>query len=370
MKIRAVETYFLRHRLPRAIGPSTLLYPFREAVLVKISTDEGIVGWGETGARAGVRALIEEQLGPLLIGRDPLRHREIWQQLWGHNFGDGWAVGAIDIALNDLRGKALNLPIAELYGGRLRERVPAYGSSLNYTEGLDPVDHYPEDALGFVDRGLLALKMRIGGNPMAQDLAAATAVRDAVGPDIKLMADGNGAYTLSAALQMGKELERLGFYWFEEPLPQPGYIGYETLTSKLDIALAAGEVLDSRIAFQEVLQRRAMNIVQPDICLCGGFAECLFVAELARLWGASCAPHCWAGAIVNTATIHLLSVLPNTSWSRTTETPMLELDVTENPFRDEIVSEPIQVREGFVDVPKGPGLGIEILEDVVRRYAV
>jgi len=167
MKITAVETYFLKHRLPKAMGPSTLLYPFREVVLVKISTDEGIVGWGETGARAGVRALIEEQLGPLLIGRDPLRNREIWQQLWGHTFGDGWAVGAIYIALDDLRGKALNLPIAELYGGRLREKVPAYGSSLNYTEGLDPVDHYPEEALEFVDRGLLALKMSIGGNPMA-----------------------------------------------------------------------------------------------------------------------------------------------------------------------------------------------------------
>ena len=370
MKITAVETYFLRHRLPRAIGPSTLLYPFREAILVKLSSDEGIVGWGETGARAGVRALIEEQLGPLLIGRDPLRYREIWQQLWGHNFGDGWAVGGIDIALNDLRGKALNLSISELFGGRLREKVPVYGSALNYTEGLDPVEHYPEEALKWVERGLRALKMRIGGNPVAEDLAAAAAVRDVVGPDIKLMADGNGAYTLSAALQVGKELERLGFHWFEEPLPQPGYIGYETLTSKLDIALAAGEVLDSRIAFQEVLQRRAMDIVQPDICLCGGFAECLFVAELARLWGALCTPHCWAGAIVSTATVHLLSLLPNSSWARTTETPMLELDVTENPFRDEIVSEPIQVLQGFVDVPKGPGLGVEILEDVVRQYAV
>jgi D-galactarolactone cycloisomerase len=371
MKITAVDTYYVRHELPRRIGPSTFYYGYRDSLLVKISTDEGLVGWGETAPMAGTRAAIEGQLKSILIGQDPLHHRPLWRQLWGPNFGDPLAVGAIDIALNDLRGKALNLSIAELFGGRLRERVPVYASAMNYTEGIDPLDQYPAEAARLVqERGLRALKMRIGGQPIRRDVAVAQAVREAVGPDVKLMADGNGAYTLGTAIQMGRELEQLGFYWFEEPLPQPGYIGYETLAATLDINIAAGEVLGAREAFKEVLQRRAMDIVQPDVSLCGGIGEGLFIAELARLWGIPCLPHCWGGGITVLATIHLLSLLPDASWARETEMPMLEFDVYENPFRDELLAQPVQIQDGMVDVPTGPGLGVEIVEEVLLRYRV
>ena len=120
MKITSVDTYHVRHQLPKAIGPSTMLYPFRESILVKIKTDEGLVGWGETVPIGEVRSIIQNHLGPLLIGSDPLAHRSLWRRLWGPNFGNGLAVGAVDIALHDLRGKVLNLPITDLYGGRLR----------------------------------------------------------------------------------------------------------------------------------------------------------------------------------------------------------------------------------------------------------
>jgi D-galactarolactone cycloisomerase len=306
-----------------------------------------------------------------LVGQDPLQHRLLWRQLWGPNFGDPLAAGALDIALNDLRGKALNLSIAELFGGRLRDRVSVYASAMNYTEGVDPAEQYPEEAARLVqERGLRALKMRIGGQPLSSDVAVARAVREAVGPDVKLMADGNGAYTLNTAIQMGRELERLAFYWFEEPLPQPGYVGYEVLASTLDISIAAGEVLGSRESFKEVLQRRAMDIVQPDVSLCGGIGECLFIAELARMWGIPCIPHCWGGGITLLATIHLLSLLPDASWARGTESPMLELDVYENPFRDELLAQPIQVKDGMVDTPAGPGLGADVVEEVLQRYRV
>lgn len=371
MKITDVNTYHLRHRLPRAIGPSTMLYPFRESILVKIGTDEGLVGWGETASIGGTREIIQKHLGALLIGRNPLDHRQLWRELWGPNFGNGLAVGAVDIALHDLRGKAFNLPITDLYGGRLRDRVPAYASAMNYTEGLDPEQQYPHEAAELVDRGFRALKMRIGGQPPRCDLAAVTAVRKEVGPEIKLMTDGNGAYTLSTAIDVGRELERLDFEWFEEPLPQADYPGYEVLTAKLDIAIAAGEALPSRGTFKEVITRRAMDIVQPDVSLCGGIGECLFIAEMARLWGMPCVPHCWGGAVVIAATLHLLALLPDPSWARTTETPMLELDVYENPFRDELTTEPIQIGlDGSVAVPAGAGLGIEINEDVVAHYAI
>jgi D-galactarolactone cycloisomerase len=368
MKITSVTTYLLQHKLPRAIGPSTAMYALRDALLVKIGTDEGLVGWGETASLGGVREVIDQQMRQQLLGQDPREHRRLWRQLWGPNFGNGLALGAVDTALHDLRGKALGLSVAELYGGRLRDRVPAYASAMNYTEGLDPVQQYPEDARTQVERGFRALKMRIGGLPVSHDLAAVRAVREAIGPDIKLMADGNGAYTVSTAIRVGRELERLGLYWFEEPLPEAHYAGYEVLRDKLDIALAGGEVLDSRGAAKELLCRRAFDIIQPDASLCGGIGECLFVAEMARLWGTQCNPHCWGGAIVIAATLHVLSLLPHESWARTTETPMLELDTYENPFRDRLVTRPFQVRDGAVEVPTGPGLGIEINEDVLKHY--
>ncbi len=371
MKITTVETYHVRHKLPRRIGPSTFYYGERDSLLVKIGTDEGLVGWGETAPMAGTRATIEGALKTTLLGKDPLHHRPLWRQLWGANFGDPLAVGAVDIALNDLRGQALNVPIAELFGGRLRQRVPVYASAMNYSEGVDPLEQYPAEAARLVqERGLRALKMRLGGQPLRRDIAVAQAVRAAVGPDIKLMADGNGAYTLGTAIQMGRALEELEFYWFEEPLPQPGYVGYETLTAALDINIAAGELLGTREAAREVLQRRAMDIVQPDISLCGGIGECLFMAELARLWSIPCVPHAWGGAITLAATIHLLSLLPDASWARQTETPMLEFDVYENPFRDAIVAQPIQIVDGMVDVPTMPGLGIKIIEEELARYQV
>jgi D-galactarolactone cycloisomerase len=369
MKITSVRTYHLKHRLPRAVGCSTLLYAERDALLVKITTDEGLVGWGETAPLGGVRGLIEEQLAPLLLGQDPLQHRRLWRQLWGANFGNGLAVGAVDTALHDLRGKALGLPVAELYGGRLRERVPVYASALNYTEGVDPEKQYPEEAAAVTARGFRALKMRIGRFEPRRDLAVVAAVRDAVGPDVKLMADGNGAYTLPTALRVGRELDRLGLYWFEEPLPEAHYAGYEALRAKLDIALAGGEVLDSRGAAKDLLCRQCFDIIQPDLSLCGGIGECLFVAELARLWGVQCFPHCWASAIATAATLHVLALLPDATWGHTPETPMLELDLIENPFRDRLIARPLEVApDGFMAVPTGPGLGIEVDEDAVKHY--
>jgi D-galactarolactone cycloisomerase len=371
MKITRVHTYLLEYRVARAFGPSTMLYPNRATLLVKIDTDEGVAGWGETAPIGAAQDLIERHLGPALIGQDPLAHRRLWRTLWGPNFGNALAVAALDIALHDLRGKALGLSITELYGGRLRDRVPAYASAMNYVEGWDPEQHYPEEAARLAAQGFRAMKMRLGGQPVARDVAAAAAVREAVGPGVQLMADGNGAYSLSTAIQVGRELERLGFYWFEEPLPQPNYAGYEVLADKLDIAIAAGEALASREACKNVIERRAMDIVQPDVSLCGGFAECLFMAEMARLWAIPCMPHCWGGAVVVAATLQLLALLPDASWARTTETPMLELDTVENPFRDELAGAPICIdKEGMVAVPSGPGLGIEIDESLVQRYAI
>lgn len=373
LKITSVTTYRLLHRLKRPFGVSVSvpLSTTRSALLVKIETDAGLVGWGETGAISGARGTIDGQLAPLLKGQNPLRYRQLWRKLWGANFGNGLAVGAVDMAVNDLRGKALGLPVADLFGGRMRNHVPVYGSTMNYMEGEEPEDLFPREAATRAGEGFKALKMRLGRYSVAREAKIAAAVREAIGPDVKLMVDGNGAYTLRSAVQMGRVLDELNFEFFEEPLPQsPRYAGYPELREKLPLPLAGGEVADSRIAAWDLIQRRAVDIIQPDAALCGGIGEALFISELAALSGIRCIPHCWGGAISLAASVQLLSLLPDPHWGRTTDTPMLEFDLSENPWRTEIVQQPFQVVDGQIAVPKAPGLGIEVNEEVVRRYAV
>ena len=371
MKITAVTTYPLRRKLSRRLCPAPGFFDNRSSLIVKLETDAGICGWGETGLFPGACALIEEQYAPILIGSDPTAHRLLWRQLWGPNFGNGPALGAVDIALEDLRGKAMGVPVAELYGGRLRDRVAIYASTLGFLEGEDARVQYPRQAEEFAAAGFRAIKLKIGAQTIEEDLAAVAAARQAVGPGMKIMADANGAYSLGEAIRVGRELEQLGLYWFEEPLPQESteYAAYEQLAAALDIPIAAGEVLSSRGLFKELITRRAIDIVQPDICLAGGIGECLFIAEMARLWGMACMPHACVGGVVIAMSAHLVSLLPDASWSRTTEPPMVEVDVTENPFRDDILVTPLKISDGCIQVPTAPGLGVEIDEDKLAFYA-
>ena len=372
LTITKVETFELQHKLPAKIGPSTALYGFRDTLLVKITTDSGIVGWGETADVGGTRGIIESHLKKILLGKNPLNHRALWRQLWGPNFGDGRAVAGVDMALHDVRGKALNQSVADMYGGRVRDKVLAYAAAMNYTEGVRPEDQHPAEAKELVARGFKAIKLRTGRFEAKRDLAVLAKVRETVGPDIRLQTDGNGAFTLPAAIQFGKELEKLGFYFFEEPLPQGfNYAGYVELTHSLDIAIAGGEVLDSRSSARDLIVQRAFDIIQPDVSLCGGIAEVLFIAEMARLFSIQCLPHCWAGAITIAATLQVLSLLPPYTWGFFSDEPMLEHDTYENPFRDELVTTPFKLdKNGFNAVPTTPGLGIEVNDEVVKKYLV
>lgn len=371
LSITRVETFAVEYKLPRAIGVSIALMPSRRAVLVKITTDSGLVGWGETIDTGGTRAAIESKLKPLLLGKNPLEHRKLWRELWGANFGDGRAVAGVDLALHDVRGKALGQSVAEMYGGRVRDRVLAYAAAMNYTQGVEPEDQFPAEAAGLARQGFRALKIRTGRFEPRRDLAVLAKVREAVGPDIRLLTDGNGAFTLPAAVRFGRELEKLDFYCFEEPLPQnPNYAGYDVLAQSLDIAIAGGEVLDARASAREHLVRRSFDIIQPDVILCGGIGEVLFIAEMARLFSIQCVPHCWSGAIAIAATLQVLSLLPSDTHGFTSDGPMLELDTSENPLRTELVARPPAIgSDGQIGVPTGAGLGIEIVEEAVRKYA-
>src|SRR6185369_3070546 len=180
LTITNVETFPLRHRMRRAMGVSTALSDVRSCLLVKISTDSGLVGWGETIDVGGTRAVIETKHRPALLGKNPLEHRKLWRTLWGPSFGDGRAVGGVDIALHDLRGKALGQSIADLYGGRVRDKVLVYASAMNYTEGVRPEDQFPSEAAELVNRGYKALKCRSGRFELSREIAVVTKIREAV----------------------------------------------------------------------------------------------------------------------------------------------------------------------------------------------
>ncbi|MDP6444496.1 MAG: mandelate racemase/muconate lactonizing enzyme family protein [Pirellulaceae bacterium] len=374
VQITSVKTFHLRHKLKRPSGASVSvpLPTTRESLLIKIETNVGDVGWGETEPIAGARGAVVDSLAPRLLGRNPLEHRKLWRELWGANFGNGLAVGGVETALNDVRGKILGLPVAELFGGRFRDRVPVYVSALNYVAEPEIEEEYPRRAAEMVRRGHKAIKMRLGRYSVAREARVVAAVRKVVGPDVKLLADGNGAYTQATALEMADVLRELRFEYFEEPLPQAAarYTGYETLRKKMPLPLAGGEALDSRAAGKTLIDRGCFDIIQPDVSLCGGLSEALFIGELAALSGLRCIPHCWGGDIVIAASAHLLSLLPEPHWGHPTDTPMLEIDQGENPWRNGLAKQPLQIENGMIAVPQTPGLGIEIDEAVVGRYAI
>jgi D-galactarolactone cycloisomerase len=335
---------------------------------LKITTDDGLVGWGETADVAGARSVIDRDLAPRLIGENPLDTRRLWHALWGANFGHNFAVSGLDVALHDLRGKALNLSIGQLFGGAFRARVPAYAAGIHYEEGVAPETNWVAEAEQLVEQGWRAIKIRIGKYPPSREIPLLEKVRAIVPDHVLLLADANAAYTLPTAIRVGRALERLGFGWFEEPIPQADYAAYETLAAQLDIAIAAGEALPSRTAFHEFLRRRAADIIQPDVYICGGIAEWLFISELARLARVSCLPHCFGGGIALAASAHLLSLVPEPTSVAGNDLPLLEVEVPATAFQRDLLVTPLRFADGAIEVPTGPGLGVEINEGVLRSY--
>ena len=371
MRLAAVETVLVRHVLSRPTGPSGASNAARQTLVVKLTTSDGLIGWGETYAVAGVRAAIDEVLAPLLLGQGEVAFGRLHQLMDDATFGNGFAVGGVDIALHDLRGKALGVPMCDLYGGARRTGVPAYASGLCYQDGVDPRDSWPDEAERLVKQGFRAIKMRIGRYTPDIELPLIEQLRTSIIPaDIPLMVDAWGAYTLPTALRVGRALERLDIAWYEEPLPQTGYAGYAELAAALDVPIAGGEVCQTRASFKDLFDRHAVDIVQPDISICGGLAETLFVADLARLYGIPCVPHSWNGAIMHVASLHVAALLPEPTRVAGAETPLLEYDTTENQLISNMLQPKWQPTNGCFRVPTGPGLGVEVDEEWIRAHAV
>jgi D-galactarolactone cycloisomerase len=377
MKITAVEVAILRHPLTTPFGFSQWWFDARTCCLVMIRTDAGLTGYGECyGPPEPIKAVIDSVYTPLiLLGADPFANEVLWERMYNRmrDYGQkGVAIAAIsgvDIALWDLKGKALGLPVSALLGGRFRERVQAYATGLYFTQTDDLPAALAAEAAGYVAQGFRAIKMKVGLG-LAADTANIRAVRAAVGPDITLMADANHAYDAKEAIRLGRVLEAHAAYWFEEPVPPEDLAGYVEVRAALDIAIAGGEAEFTRWGFRELLGRRAVDIVQPDTCSAGGLTECKRIMALASAYGVHYMPHVWGSAVGLAANLHLAATVPDNPPALHPTPLLFELDRTENLFRDRLARAPIEQRDGYLPIPTGPGLGIEIDEQIVAVYRV
>lgn len=353
------------------------LYKQRGSCIVEIETADGIVGWGECyGPSAVAKAYIETQFGPRILGRDAFDVEVIWEDLYNRikdYGGKGMAAAAlsgIDIALWDIIGKACGRPIHKLIGGAHRTEVTCYATGIYFIDMNRLIEEAVEEAQGYVEQGFTAVKMKIGLGDSGLDIRRVAAVREAVGTDIRLMVDANHCMTVPQAIRIGRELEKLDIEWFEEPISPEDIDGYIEVTRALDMAVAGGENEMTRWGFRDIVARKAMDIIQPDVCAAGGISECRKIATLAAAHGVECVPHAWGSVIGVAATLHFLAALPDQPPSFRPVPPMFEFEQCENPFRDHLAKDPIVQNRGKVQIPTGAGLGIEIDRAVIERYRV
>lgn len=375
MKITAVRTYILEAPLSQALACSRGWYHTRTAMLVEIETDKGIVGWGECYGPARVTAATVDYIIPWLIGEDPLRSDYLWHMIYGRLRDHGQkgvviqALGGIDVALWDIKGKYFDVPVHQLLGGAQRTEITAYATGLYRRRGGDPIRYLAEEARGYVAEGFPALKLRVGFG-VDDDAAVTHAVREAIGPTVAMMVDANHAYDSVAAIRLGRIIEQHDIGWFEEPVPPEDIAGYRAVKSALSIPIAGGECEFTRFGFRELFVTHALDIAQPDTCAAGGLSECKKIADMAEAFGVRYNPHVWGTGIAIAASLQLLAVLPpQTPPSLRPIAPILEFDRTEHPIRQSILVEPIEHARGIVRVPDRPGLGIEIDRKALARFA-
>jgi D-arabinonate dehydratase/D-galactarolactone cycloisomerase len=345
-----------------------------DSTLVKITTDDGIVGWGE--AKSPVAPLItataiRDLAAGLLIGEDPTNPELQWDRLYGamrirggsHGF---WmdAISGIDIALWDITGKAHGLPVSTLLGGKFRDRVKIYASGIpGVRADAAPAawDRLRATAEDIRSRGFHGTKMGIGLG-VEGDLRSVQIVRETLGPDFMIFVDAAGMYGLSDALRLGRGLEPLEVGWLEAPVPPEDFALSAILTQSLSIPIASDQIFN-RWQVRDLMLAGSIDIVQPDVCRTAGITECRRIAEIADAFGKGATPHVSLGSAIQfAASIHLAASMPNQSW--------MEYWYGSNPIGNGILKTPFRVEDGYFHVPEGPGLGIDVDEEALRRFAI
>jgi D-galactarolactone cycloisomerase len=384
MKITDVKTMILQVPLEQELGFSQAYFGSRTSLIIQVLTDEGISGLGESFGAGNVayanQAIIERVLKPIVVGHDPFAVEVLWHRMYNGIRDHGQkgmplqSISGVDVALWDIIGKATGQPLYRLLGGKFREQIVPYAYGMLFRRVPDLEADFAREAEGLVKKGFRALKMKIGMSP-ADDLRLVNAVREAIGSEVRLMADANHAYTPQVAVPLGRRLEQLGLYWFEEPIAPEDYDGYVEVKNALDIPIAGGECEYTRWGFRELISRRCVDIVQAELLGLGGITEFRKVLALATTWGIPIIPHVWGSSVAVALSLHVVASLPDYPGALTPVQPLLELDTTPNPLRELVAQEPLCVEEqvakhGFISVPEKPGLGVDLNLDVVRRFQV
>jgi L-alanine-DL-glutamate epimerase-like enolase superfamily enzyme len=372
VRIKEVRSYALTASVERplyfGIGP----FPTFFATLVEVTTDTGITGVGECIVRKApqvTKRIVEEILAPVVIGRDPWDVEGLWQEMfdqlrrWGHSRGFFLeAMSGVDIALWDILGKSVGLPVSKVLTGFGRERVRCYASSIYFAD----LERMVAEAKEQVQRGHTAIKVKIGRAPeqggLRMDVAVVRAIREAVGPGVEIMVDANGAYDAATAIRVGRHLEELDIAWFEEPVPPDDLEGYRRVRGSLRIPIACGESEFGVFGFRDLIVRGGVDILQPDIARVGGFTGARKVAALADAYHLAIAPHTgFSGGICHLAALHFAAATPNFL--------TYEAMFIENPLVD-IFTEPLpKPSQGHIPVPQRPGLGLEVDPEKIRQFA-
>jgi L-alanine-DL-glutamate epimerase-like enolase superfamily enzyme len=350
----------------------------QDDLVVLVHTDEGITGIGEVDSAPDVVAALIRQdsshavahsLRSILVGRDPLDVEALWDAMYrgliyvGRRGIGIHAISGIDIALWDIRGKALGKPVCELLGDVQRDRVRAYASMLM----PDTTEETAERVTALREQGFTAVKLGwgpLGRNP-DHDVRLAAAAKDAGGAGVDILIDAGLGYGEDAqtAIRVARELEELGIGWLEEPFVPDAYEAYAELADTVDLTIAAGEQDVTRWGFRELIERGRVDLVQPDVTRCGGITETLRIATLAAERGVATVPHAWKSGIIKAASLHVNAVLPDALYQ--------EYCVAETPINTALTVERLPIEaDGCVAVPTAPGIGVTLDEDVLASLRV
>ena len=324
---------------------------------LELYTDQGIVG---RSIPAGSTSIIENELLPRIRGENPFFTERIWDRMYRFNRkpvakGDYIrAMGAVDVAVWDIVGKALNLPVYKVLGA-FSEKVRVYAAGGYYEEGKGPAELVKEME-GYVAEGFRAVKMKVGGEPFRTDVERVRAVRQALGPDIDLLIDANGKWNAYQAIRFGRAVERYEPYWFEEPVEPDDYKGSAEVRQALDMPVVAGENEFTRWGCRELLEAGAADILNLDTIIAGGITEYRKIAAMASAHHVPVAPHGNPHMAV-----HLLASTPNTLIMETY--PAVE-------SKDNLALPLFPVKDGYITTPDKPGIGIDPDPEIVRKYRV
>jgi L-alanine-DL-glutamate epimerase-like enolase superfamily enzyme len=370
MKITSVKAYPVGMDLKEPLWWGALSINTKGGVVVEVNTDEGITGYGEAGFSVEffpmVGQIVNDQLAPLLIGEDPLSIGTLWDKMfaathiWGRRGIQTYALSGVDIALWDILGKVSNQPVYRLLGAT-KARIRAY-----FAPSLKPTKQILKEVVEGAEKGFTAIKLRVWQD-IDEAIKLVKDTRKELGDKIEIAVDPNMAFDRHAALKVARAYAEYGVSWFEEPIrthSQTEYLReHAWLAERIDIRLSGGEPLLTRYEYIEPLERHIFDIIQPDCVAVGGISECKRVADMASAWKVTCIPHiaCSSGiGIGMSANLHTVLSCSNT--------PLLEFDAYGGPAWDGLLTQPLKVVDGYVDVPDLPGLGVAFAPGQLQKY--